>query len=279
LEIQMSQRDAYEPGVPCWVDTLQPDVDAATAFYAGVFGWELGEPGEMPGDPPGRYFVTQLRGRDVAGIGSQPSDSQPLPPSWNMYVRVASADDAASEAQRAGGTVLVEPFDAPPAGRMAVIADPTGAPVCVWQPGVRQGAQLINEAGTWSMSQLFTPDPDRAAAFYGALFGWTTETFGAGEGAVTLFRLPGYVGGEPEQPVSREVVAAMGTAQGGESAHWRADFWVPDVDAAVESATRLGGRALAPPVDSPTGKTATLADPSGVSFTVSSVPGPSGAAA
>ena len=61
----MSQRDGYEYGVPCWVDTLQPDPDAAIAFYAGVFGWEFGTPGEMPGDPPGRYLVAQLRGRDV----------------------------------------------------------------------------------------------------------------------------------------------------------------------------------------------------------------------
>jgi uncharacterized protein len=271
----MSQRDAYEPGVPCWVDTLQPDPDAAVAFYAGLFGWDFGAPGEMPGDPPGRYYVAQLRGRDVAGVGSLPAGSQPLPPSWNMYVCVDSADDAASAAQRAGGTVLVEPFDAPPAGRMTVIADPTGAPVCAWQPGLRQGAQLINEASAWAMSQLRTPEPEQAAAFYGAIFGWTTETFGAGAGAVTMFRKPGYVGGEPAQPVSREVVATMAAANGGEPARWSADFWVADVDAVVSSATRLGGRTIAPPFPGPVGTTAVLADPSGVSFTVSSVPGQS----
>ena len=269
----MSQRDAYEPGVPCWVDTLQPDVDAAVAFYAGVLGWEFSAPGEMPGDPPGRYYVAQLRGRDVAGVGSQPADPQPLPPSFNMYVRVDSVDDAASEARRAGGTVLVEPFDAPPAGRMAVLGDPTGAPVCVWRPGMREGAQLVNEAGAWSMSQLRTPDPERAAAFYGAIFGWTTETFGEGEGAFTLFRKPGYVGGEPQQPVSREVVAAMARSQNGEQPRWSADFWVADVDAAVSSAERLGGQTIAPPSANVVGKTAVLADPSGVSFSVSSVPG------
>jgi predicted enzyme related to lactoylglutathione lyase len=270
----MSQRDGYEHGVPCWVDTLQPDPEAATAFYAGVFGWEFGAPGEMPGDPPGRYFVAQLRGRDVAGVGSLPSDPGPLPPSWNMYVWVQSADDAAREAQAAGGAILVEPFDAPPAGRMAVLADPTGAPFCVWQAGVRQGAQVVNEASAWAMSQLRTPDPERAAAFYGAVFGWTTETFGAGEGAVTMFRLPGYVGGEPQQPVSREVIALMAAASGDETPRWSADFWVADVDAAAQSAERLGGRTIAPPFDNPVGTTAVLADPSGVSFSVSSVSGP-----
>jgi predicted enzyme related to lactoylglutathione lyase len=269
----MSQRDGYEHGVPCWVDTLQPDPDAAIAFYAGVFGWEFSEPGAMPGDPPGRYFVARVRGRDVAGVGSQPAEGQPLPLSWNMYVCTDSADATASAAQRAGGAVLVEPFDAAPAGRMAVLADPTGASVCAWEPGVREGAQLVNEAGAWAMSQLRTLDPERAAAFYGAVFGWTTETFGAGEGAVTMFRLPGYVGGEPQQPVSREVIAVMAAASGDETPRWSADFWVADVDAAAESAERLGGRTIAPPFDNPVGKTAMLADPSGVSFTVSTVSG------
>ena len=124
------------------------------------------------------------------------------------------------------------------------------------------------------MSQLLTPDPERAAAFYGAVFGWTTETFGEGEGAITMFRMPGYVGGEPQQPVSREVVAAMTRAQDGEPPRWSADFWVADLDAVVSRAERLGGHTIAPPFDNPVGKTAVLADPSGVSFSVSSVPGP-----
>ena len=268
----MSQRDRYEHGVPCWVDTLQPDPDAAIAFYGAIFGWTFGEPGEMPGDPPDRYFVAQLHGRDVAGIGSLPAQAPPLPPSFNMYVCVDSADDAAALAQSAGGTIQVEPFDAPPAGRMAVIADPTGAPVCLWQPAARQGAALVNEASAWSMSQLHTSDPERAAAFYGAVFGWTTEMFGEGDGAVTMFRLPGYLGGEPQQPVSREVIAVMARAEGDEAPHWSTDFWVDDVDAVARAATELGGATVVPPFPSPTGKSAVLADPAGVTFSVSSVP-------
>jgi len=270
----MSERDAYEHGVPCWVDTLQPDVETAVAFYGGLFGWEVGDPGEMPGDPPGRYYVARRRGRDAAGIGSLPPGGEAMPPSFNMYVRVESADDAAAGAQSAGGTIVVEPFDAPPAGRMAVVADPTGAQVCLWQAGVREGAQVVNEDGAWAMSQLRTTDPDRAAAFYGELFGWTTEAFGP----FTMFRLPGYVGGEPGQPVSREVVATMSAAKPGEPPRWTADFWVADVDAAAAAAERLGGSTVAGPFPSPVGKSAVLADPSGVSFGVSSVPEAAGGA-
>ncbi len=266
----MSQRDDYRPGVPCWIDTLQPDPDAAMAFYAGLFGWDFAGPGDMPGDPPGRYFVARVRGRDVAGVGSHPAGSPSLP-GWNTYVYVESADDAARKASSAGGTVLTEPFDALPAGRMAVLADPAGAPFCVWEPGQRKGAQLVNEAGAWAMSQLSTPDPERAAEFYGALFGWTTETFGTGPGAVTMFRLPGYEGGEPEQPVSREVIAVMAASQGDAPAQWSVNFWDRDVDATAAKAVELGGRTVAPPADNTVSRMAVLADPHGVVFSISNV--------
>jgi uncharacterized protein len=266
----VSQRDEYQPGVPCWVDTLQPDPDATAAFYTGLFGWEFAGHGEMPGD--GRYLVARLRGRDIAGIGSQ-VEGAPTAPSWTMYVSVSSADEAAAQAQSAGGAVVVEPFDAPPAGRMAVLADPAGAPFCVWQAGMRKGAQLVNEPGAWAMSQLNTPDPERAAAFYGAVFGWTTETFGEGEGAATMFRLPGYVGGEPQQPVSPEVVAAMGAASGDVPPHWSANFWDHDVDATAARAVELGGAAIAEPFDTPISRMAVIADPHGVAFSISNVPG------
>jgi uncharacterized protein len=275
----MSERDGYAHGAPCWVDTLQRDPDAAAAFYGGVFGWEFQGPGPMPGEPPGQYFVAQLRGRDVAGVGSQPPDGDSPMPLWNTYVWVESVDDAATAATDAGGAVVVAPFDALPAGRMAVLADPVGAVFCVWEAGERKGAQLVNEPSAWSMSNLNSRDPAAAEAFYGAVFGWTTETFGEGEGAVTMFRLPGYVGGEPEQPVSREVVALMSPMSPDQfpddvPSHWSVDFWVDDVDASVTKAAELGGAVIAPPFETPVGKTAVLADPVGTSFTVSKV-GPS----
>jgi uncharacterized protein len=123
------------------------------------------------------------------------------------------------------------------------------------------------------MSHLTAPDPERAAAFYGALFGWTTETFGEGAGAITMFRLPGYVGGEPQQPVSREVVATMGAANGGAAAGWSINFWERDVDASAAKAVELGGSAVAPPFDTPISRMAVLADPQGVAFSISDVPG------
>ena len=266
----MSQRDEYEPGVPCWVDTLQPDPEAAASFYGSLFGWDFVGPGSMPGDPPGRYFVVRLRGRDAAGVGSRPAGA-PAARTWNTYVCVASAHHTAQRVKSAGGAVVVEPFDAFPAGRMSVLADPAGARFCAWEPRARKGAQVVNEAGAWAMSLLHTRDLEGSAAFYGAVFGWTTERFGMGGSTITMFRLPGYVGGEPGQPVSREVVAAMAPASDDVPPHWSVDFWVHDVDETAKKACELAGRIVVAPFSTPVGRTAVLADPLGVLFSVSKV--------
>lgn len=273
----MSTRDSYQHGVPCFVDTLTSAPDQTKRFYAGIFGWDYAGPGPMPGDPPGEYYVAQVQGRDVAGIGSMPQGVPPVPPAWNTHVSVTSADDAAATARRAGGNVLVEPFDAPPAGRLAVVADPSGAVICLWQPGARQGAALVNEHSAWSMSMLSTDDPDSARAFYGELFGWRAEPFDMGPGAeVWLWRLPGYVGGEPQQPVPRDVVAAMMRApsDNAQPPNWTVDFWIADAEAAAAQAPDLGGTVLAPPQEAAGFKRTVLADPHGAVFTASQLLAP-----
>lgn len=119
----MSECDGYQAGAPCWVDTAQPDPEAAVRFYGALFGWEFIGPGRMPGTPPGQYFVAQLRGRDVAAVSSLPPGAPPTP-MWNTYIQVESADDSAQKVKNAGGEVVMEPFNVPPAGRMAVLTDP-----------------------------------------------------------------------------------------------------------------------------------------------------------
>ncbi|HEX9399397.1 MAG TPA: VOC family protein [Anaeromyxobacter sp.] len=270
----MSERERYPPGVPCWVETLQPDPQAALEFYGPLFGWEFVGPGPMPGDPPGRYFVARLRGRDVAGIGSSTNRSGAPAPTWSTYVRVASAGEAAEKAKKAGGSVRDGPFDVLPAGRMAVLADPAGALVCVWEARARDGAQLVNEPRAWAMSVLDTTDPEGAKAFYGAVFGWQPESFDAAGARMTLWRLPGYVGGEPEQPVPRDVVGVMIAGEGSPGAappHWSVELWVDSADATAEHAARLGGKVIVPPHDTPGFRSAVVKDPQGAVFSVSNL--------
>jgi predicted enzyme related to lactoylglutathione lyase len=238
-------------------------------FYGELFGWEFVGPG------PGDYFVSRLRGPDVAGMRPQPPEDAAAMPAWTTHIAVESADEAARRAGDEGGTVIAAPFDVLPAGRMAVVADPDGAAFCLWEAGERHGAQLVNEPSAWSMSALSSRDPERAKAFYGSLFGWTTETFEMGAGEMTMWRLPGYVGGEPEQPVSREVVAAMTTADGGTPPHWSADFWIADIDAATARMPELGGKVVQEPYDVPGTplRQAVLADLAGTVFSATQLTG------
>src|SRR6201996_5935813 len=132
----MSRREQYPAGVPCFVETLTPDLDVALRFYEGVFGWSFAGPGPMPGDPPGAYFVARIDGADVAGGGSAaPGAAGVGGIGGSTHAAVTSAADAAARAVDAGGTLVVEPFDVPPAGRLAVIADPAGAALCAWGGG------------------------------------------------------------------------------------------------------------------------------------------------
>jgi predicted enzyme related to lactoylglutathione lyase len=259
----MSERDGYQHGVPCWIDTWQPDAEAAAAFYTGLFGWPAQD--TMPPGAGGQHFMCRLRGRDVAAIASRPQAAPPVT-AWGTYVWVDSAHDAAARAAGAGGAVVMEPFDSLDGGRIAIVADHAGAVLGVWQPGRHRGAQLINEPGAWSLSLLHTPDPEAAKAFYGEVFGWENEPFGE---AVTIWRLPGYVGGEPEQPVPRDTIGAMTESAGDAPPHWSIDFWVHDTDETAARAAELGGRVIVAPYDTPGFRQAVLADSLGGAFSVS----------
>jgi uncharacterized protein len=255
----MSERDTYPAGVPCWVTNLQHDVPAATAFYEELFGWETesGPEDEVP------YALGRLRGRDVAGIGTMPEPD--ATPAWVMEVRVDDLPATVNAVRGAGGEVLREGVDFGPIGRLGVFVDLQGAVFCAWETGLREGAQIVNEPGAWSMNALRTPDQEQAATFYSAVFGWQTEAFGP----ATMFRLPGYVGGEPSQPVPRDVVAVMLPAPEGMPVAWGTDFWVSDADGAAATVERMGGRVLEGPFDAPPFRQAVVADCGGAVFTMS----------
>jgi predicted enzyme related to lactoylglutathione lyase len=275
----MPEREGYIPGVPCWVDTSQPDPEAALPFYSGLFGWEFEN--VMPEGSEAEYFVARIRGGDVAAVGSIPEGAPPMA-TWNTYVWVASADEAASKARDAGGGVAMEPFDVMDSGRMAVLTDPEGAPFCVWQANNHKGAQIVNEHGSLNFNGLASRDPEGAKAFYGAVFGWDTLALPVG----SMWTLPGY-GDHLERgsPGLREQMAAMGAPEGfidvvaalnpipdDESdtpAHWSVTFAVDDADATAAKASELGGEIVAGPSDAPWTRMAVIKDPQGATFIAS----------
>ncbi len=276
----MIERDGYMPGVPCWVDTSQPDPDSAVDFYGGLFGWEFED--VMPPEAPGKYFMARLHGGDVAAVGSQPEGAPPMAV-WNTYVWVESADETASKVVDAGGTVLTDPFDVMDSGRMAVFADPTGAAFCAWQAKAHKGARIVNEPGTLNFNGLNTRDPEGAKSFYGAVFGWETLDL---DGGFTMWTLPGYGDYlERRDPGLRERMAEGGAPAGFEDVvaslnpiaddqpelppHWSVTFAVDDADAIAKRAAQLGGQVLVPPFDAPWVRMTVVTDPQGATFTAS----------
>jgi predicted enzyme related to lactoylglutathione lyase len=276
----MPERDGYIPGVPCWVDTSQPDPDAAVEFYRGLFGWEFED--MMPPEAEGKYFVGRLHGGDVAAVGSIP-DAAPQMPLWNTYVWVDSADATAAKAQEAGGGVMMEPFDVMTAGRMAVLSDPEGAVFFAWEAKDHKGAGVVNEAGALNFNGLNTRDVDAARSFYGAVFGWRTLALAGG---AEMWTLPGYGDYlERDNPGLRDLISESGAPadfadvvatiipipadQPDTPAHWSVTFATDDADATAAKAAELGGTVIVPPFDAPWVRMTILADPQGATFIAS----------
>jgi uncharacterized protein len=262
-------RDGYPDGVPCFVDTAQPDIEAAQRFYGGLFGWEFEE--RMPGS----YWMATLQGLDVAGMTKAPQAA------WNTYVRVQSADQATADAMQLGAHVIEPPFEVGDSGRMSIIADPTGAVFCTWEPRQYPGAQLVNAAGSWNWSDLYTPDPSLAEPFYRALFGWEAKPVSFGEASGIMWTQPGYGDTlEARNPGTRLMHEEGGAPEGFTDAigwlmqddgpsRWAVTFSVEDTDAAVARTTELGGEVLAGPYDAGPVRVAQIRDPAGAVLTIS----------
>jgi predicted enzyme related to lactoylglutathione lyase len=245
--------DRYPHGVPSWIDIGSPDKAATAEFYGALFGWDAPEgPAEAGG-----YRVAMVGDRAVAGIGDQ---QNPGPPFWATYIAVDDADAVATKVSDAGGTVVLAPMDVLDVGRMAVFADPTGVFCSVWQAGTHPGAQLVNEPGTWSWSELLTSDPDAAKRFYAAVFGWEPQTHSGPMGDYTEWQVDGRsVGGMMlRPPMLPEQVPD----------HWAVYFSVADTDVAVARIAELGGTVVVPPMDIEPGRFAAVVDPTGAAFNV-----------
>jgi uncharacterized protein len=274
------ERDGYIPGVPCAVDTSQPDPEAAVEFYSGLFGWEFED--VMPPESERRYYVARLRGLDVAAVGSTPVGG-PQTAIWNTYFWVDSADETASKVRDAGGNVVSEPVDVPPnAGRTAVFADAEGAVFRAWQAKENKGAQLVNEPGSLNLNGLNTRDVEGAKAFYGSVFAWRTIDVNGFE----MWTLPGFGDFlERDNPHLRKQMADADAPNGFEDVvasvnpipddqpetpvHWSVTFAVDDADATAAKAAELGGTVIVPPFDAPWVRMTVIGDPQGATFIAS----------
>jgi len=251
----MSEMTDYETGTPCWIDIGTTDVQAASAFYSALFGWDIEYgPAEM-----GHYSMARLRGRDIAALADQQVPGMVV---WTTYIATDDVDATVERARAAGGTVLVEATDVMTFGRMAVVADPGGAAVSFWQAGEHKGAGIVNEPGCLCWNELTTRTVEESLAFLEAVAGLTGHRIDMGAGDYYELQLP-----------SGHTVAGL-LPMVGEMwppdlpNHWMVYFAVDDTDAIAARCTELGGQVVVPPTDIPPGRFAVLNDPQGGHFSV-----------
>ncbi len=252
----MGKRESYEPGTFCWVDLQTNDPAAAKAFYSELFGWQSED---MPVGDGTTYTMFTLDGDDVAALGDGSSEEreQGFVPYWFSYISVEDADKAASKVREIGGTVFGEPFDVLDAGRMSIVADPTGATFAAWQPKDHIGASRVNDPGCLSLNQLNTSDPERASEFYEGLFGWEISQV-AEDPPYWGMHNKGWLNG-----------GMMNMPEGSQDApsHWQVYFTTEDLDDSLAKIEKLGGRVILPQTDvPPDGRIAVFTDPQGAFF-------------
>jgi uncharacterized protein len=247
----MGVRTGYEPGTFCWVDVQTSDPPAAKQFYTALFGWDYED---FPTGDERSYSIARIEGRDVAAIAPLPAGG--LPPHWNCYVSVTDAAQTAARARELGATIVRDAGDVGDSGRLAVLQDPDGALLALWQPGEHFGASLVNEHGALCWNDLLSPDPGASAGFYRELFGWEIAEVPGSDGA--------YWG------IANGAIRNGGIMAAPPGAHpaWNLYFAVPDADAAVARAGELGGETVMEPMDVPAGRFAVLRDPEGAVFSV-----------
>lgn len=250
-------------GVPCWIE----HTGDAAAFAAATFGWEVDD------------GVARLGGAVVAGLGPLVDDGAG-PARWATAVSVDDAEAAADAVESHGGEVLRGPVLIEGRAVVAACLDPSGVPFGLWEPAGAAGAEAVNVPGTWNWSDLATDDPEGAATFYGAVFGWRAvplPAFGA-----TMWQLPGYGDhldtldpGRRERHDAPGVPPGFGDAvgwlhePGAAGPGWVVTFAVADTDAVVARARAGGATVVEAAHDLGPTRLAVLADPTGARFTVS----------
>ena len=252
----MPEYKKHEPGIHSFADLATLDFDAAIDFYRDLFGWEAAKQ-EMP--EGGQYALMRVNGKDVSGVGTlqEEEKKQGIPPHWNIYVTVEDAEQAAKEVEAAGGTILVPSFDVMGVGNMAVVADPTGAAFCVWEPKTSIGAHVLGETNSISWTELSTTDTDKAGKFYAEVFGYELEPFGPPEAGYTVLKQ-----GDTQ-------VAGMMKAPEGMRSNWLVYFATDDVDEVVKKNSAGGGQTYMDPNETEgVGRFAVVADPQGAAFGV-----------
>jgi len=251
----MPPLDPTIAGAPIWVDLMTTDPNSARTFYGELFGWTAQEPNEEFGG----YFTFLRDGKPVAG-GMQSQPEQAVPDVWSVYLRSADTEKTVAAVAEHGGQVIAPAMAVGELGVMAVVGDPTGAMIGVWQPGLHAGFEVIGEPAAPAHFELFTRDHAAAVAFYRDVFGWNTTT--VGDTDEFRYTIQTNAAGEPVAGV----MDAAAFLPAGVPAHWSVYFATEDTDATLAKAAELGGKTVVKAEDTPYGRLATAVDATGAVF-------------
>jgi predicted enzyme related to lactoylglutathione lyase len=237
------------------VDISVDDVPKASAFYSGLFGWDV-----QVGPPEsGGYALAHLNGRLVAGIGPKMGDPA-APSAWTTYLASDDVDATAEKVKAADGQLPMPPMDVMEEGRMTLAFDKAGAVFGVWQAGRTTGVGVANEPGSLTWNEHLSGDFEGSKAFYQAVFGYEYDDMSGDGFQYAAIKVAG------------NVVGGIGSAPEGRSPGWGTYFAVADTDGAVAKVTDLGGSVIQPPWDTPFGRTAIVADNHNAVFSVITAP-------
>jgi hypothetical protein len=247
-----------------WYDHLTPKPEAAIAFYADVVGWQTQPFGE------GSHYVMWVGPQGpLGGVMELPDEAAKMgaPPHWMGNVQVENVDATVALIKKLGGKIHKEPEDIPSVGRFAVIADPQGAFLSIFQPTGAMAAHDSSKSGEFCWSELVTSDSAAAFEFYAELFAWRIlEEMDMGPmGAYRIFGLG-------ERRLGGMMTAPKGMAM---PPMWLYYVDVSDFDAAVGRATQRGAKITSGPMEVPGGaKIVQLMDPQGAAFALHHLPKP-----
>ena len=250
----MPTRDTAPVGAPCWIELYSSDPDASRVFYDRLFGWSS----EDLGEEFGSYITFTRDGILVAG-GMRNDGAEGRPDVWTVYLATDDARKTVEVAEASGGQIHMPATDVMDLGTMALLGDPGGAAVGVWQPGAHQGFGVVAEPGAPTWFELLTRDYDASVAFYRSVFAWDTHV--AGDSPEFRYTTNGEGGSQVAG-----IMDASGFLPDGVPAHWSVYFSVADADAALATIMELGGSIVRPAEDTPYGRLATAADPTGAFF-------------
>jgi uncharacterized protein len=260
---QQNRTGANPTGDFIWYELMTTDAEGAKAFYDALVGWEFGE---GSAEYNGYRMINTKDGNFAGGVLPITSEMQEhgARPTWLGYLNVSDVDEKVGSIQAAGGKTYMSPSDIPNVGRIAMVADPQGAPFYVMKPIPPAGREnepstvfSPTDLGRCAWNELSTSDPAAARRFYGEQFGWTADQF-MDMGENGEYRFIEHQG---------LTLGAIAGTMGGQTSHWRFYFRVPSVAQAKQIAEANGGKIVIGPMEVPTGDHILVGiDPQGAEF-------------